>query len=605
MNTIVNQYGLLRPRANAALVREQMWLAHKYENNLIKIEKERRFLLRELEATPVEKVKVARATYEAAVATREAINKRISATRSKSRSRSETGEDREELTKARVVVKEARVALALARLESRTDPFLVAGRAAIEAAIHPRVLAAYAESLCYSPTKDLIRSAMDQVRKMPLWDGTEPNDPHFRRWEGEGSVGVQLTGESCQTDEGRARWLQLVPLNELGKKANPSSRRSCERRRMTLRMRVGSDGRDPVWAEWPMLMHRPLPPGAVLRRATVHCRRIGPTERWCVDLTIATPDEWRREECGAGAVSIDIGWRTMDGRLRVGVWLGEDGSGGEIAISSDLLESFREVDGLQSVRDKTLDRMRRWLWRWRQKRLDTLPEWFVTETTYLWEWESQERLARLVKRWERDCPELYPRVLAVVERWRYHDHHLWEWQEHARINTLATRNKQYREIGAMLARRYSVLVLEDFDLRKIARRPKTESKPENEHAKKMRHRAATSKLRQACQQAFVSRGGAWVMVEAAHTTDTCWEHDSPIVSDAASDAVVRYECGCIVDQDEHSCGALLQRYRDRPSGERERPDPTPSPGGARKRILSSDDAKVSGTKWQRRKAKAS
>src|SRR5690606_14013043 len=59
--------------------------------------------------------------------------------------------------------------------------------------------------------------------------------------------------------------------------------------RTTLRIRIGSEGRDPVWASFPMIMHRPLPPDGIVKQAAVKLARIGTRERWELHVTVQAP----------------------------------------------------------------------------------------------------------------------------------------------------------------------------------------------------------------------------------------------------------------------------------------------------------------------------
>ena len=44
----------------------------------------------------------------------------------------------------------------------------------------------------YWGTYLLVEAAHDASREMPLYDGVEPNDPRFSKWNGEGRIGVQV-----------------------------------------------------------------------------------------------------------------------------------------------------------------------------------------------------------------------------------------------------------------------------------------------------------------------------------------------------------------------------------------------------------------------------
>jgi transposase len=182
----------------------------------------------------------------------------------------------------------------------------------------------------------------------------------------------------------------------------------------------------------------------------------------------------------------------------------------------------------------------------------------------------------------------------ALEAWRYHDDHLRTWQVGQRESALRSRREIYRLFAVGLARRYGTLVLEDFDLRPMARRPKrTDAPRENETARSNRHRVAVSKLRDALTQAF---GGA-VEIDPAGTTHLCHRCGTHNDFDAAEHLIHRcVNCETTWDQDENAARNLLARYL------RERSGDAQTPGGARKDGKPSDSKPVHRSKHARKAA---
>ena len=83
-------------------------------------------------------------------------------------------------------------------------------------------------------------------------------------------------------------------------------------------LRIGSDGRKPIWCKFGLHMQRPLPPGATIMMATVHCRRVGPHFDWYLTVTLRVDDIVSlkpRVTAPRDAVAVDVGWRGFGRRF--------------------------------------------------------------------------------------------------------------------------------------------------------------------------------------------------------------------------------------------------------------------------------------------------
>ena len=78
----------------------------------------------------------------------------------------------------------------------------------------------------------------------------------------------------------------------------------------TLRMRVGTEGigRRPVWAEFPLMLHRPLPADAVVKGAWVRRFKVADRFRWELQIQLESTTVARVEAAGdkRGVVAIDL-----------------------------------------------------------------------------------------------------------------------------------------------------------------------------------------------------------------------------------------------------------------------------------------------------------
>lgn len=581
MGMMVFKYGLRGPTMNEELVRQQMRAAHDYRNALVEIERARRAAVRSVMTADGAVGEAERALGEAEAALQSALAA-VADARKKTRSRSETGAMKEAVKLARARKSEAVRAFAAAR-KAHMDGAAKHELEQIKAREGELQRGARNMSGAFWGTYLLIEAAHQQVRAMPLYDEGAPNDPHFVRWQGEGRVGIQLQRPFPVDDVfGAGRWLRIAPVDE--RAWNSESR--GERRRLArtkLMMRVESDGQDPVWAEWPMVMHRPLPKGGRIRWVAVSMRRVGPREEWSVEITVETPDA-TQPTCGTGAVAVNLGWRLTPDGLRVATWVAEDGTTDHVMVPTgqlryvernigggkremravpSLLDAFAKVDDLRGVRDGRFNIARDAL----ADALETLvdvPSWLREKTSHLRQWRSPARLAVLATRWREQRFAGDEDAFLALEAWRIQDRHLWTWESDQRDRVLRWRREIYRVAAADLARQYGTVVVEKTNMAKLARRPSVERQScDNPTARHSRMTAAAGKARMIFAQAFASRGGRVVKVEPKDITRECHvchhTHEDPIPADHIEHVCAK--CGEKWDRDVNAAKNLLERWR--------------------------------------------
>lgn len=615
MSVCVYKFGLLPPTRNGDLVRAQMNAAHKYRNVLIEIERDRRAAVRAEEELHGD-VAALVAAVESAEAVELAAGQAVKAARAATRSRSESREQTEALKTARAATREAKRALAEVRKAIRTDPTTIARMDEIAELSNDLVRGARAlasDAGLYWGTYLLAEAAVEASAKMPLRDGAAPNDPHFVRWTGDAAVGVQIQQQAGNAPFmsanifGNDNRIRIAPVSECAWHAlSRGERRRAQR--TTLSLRIGSEGRAPIWAEWPMVMHRPLPEEGVIKRASVHVQKVGPTEEWSVVITVDTSAVRSPQSAAEGAVSVDVGWRVIGDEIRVATWRGSDGATGELRLTAQDLWNLRKPAELQSVRDKLFNEAKHGLSSWMNAQ-ESIPAWLMDGAKTLPQWESPSKLAALVIKWRENHfdgdGEVFGRAPTRAEQessargvgmegWRWHDKHIWSSQENLRKQSLRRRREVYRIFAAKLANKYRTLVLEDFDLRSVARRS---SKAENETARANRQLVATSELRNVLVNAFRMRGGTDEEVPAEDSTHTCAVCGLIENFDAA--ATVHHACGgcgAVWDQDENAAIVLLARWE---RIKRERLSAAQNTGPARNDENASDSAEVKKTKWER------
>lgn len=503
MITRVYQFGLLPPTSGEAAVRAQFRAGHDYANDLTAIERGRRWALRQIHDTP--EVREAETVLRAATrSTRKAALKALTAAR-RAAERTASDVSSPEVIDAQTAYDAARAAdKAASTTASRTlvrDRKHALRAACAAAGDRLEQIALLDESIrrdaraltsCYWGGYLRVEASADQARKAPLYgdDGLTPSDPRFRVgprtrelfgdsdprrawWHGDAQVGVQLQGglahgDALRCEDSRVR-LELQPAEPEPPgppRANPRPRYG------TLWLRVGSDGRAPVWATWPVKMHRAIPDNTTWKWCRVSCRREGPRERWTCEITIEIPGEHPRtlDRELSGAIAVEVAWEPQgDGGIRVARWADSRGERGEVVLPAEIVRGIRKGDGLRAVRDLVLNEMRPRLAGALRRHAAPLPSWLATEAATVHLWTSHGRFHRLAMRWQRERCDAAREAYEILDAWRQRDTHLWEYEAHGRDDALRRRLDWYRKLAAGWARQYRTVILDDRDLSREAR----------------------------------------------------------------------------------------------------------------------------------------
>lgn len=564
---VVYRYGLLAPTRGAVLVAEQMRKAHDYRNQLIELERSRRQQIRKAES---ELVQQQLQRLERANATVAELVSEVKRERMRTKKRSEGDElklrlkaAKEEQKVASKAWREARAAIKEHQqkvIDEANERFLEGRKLLRPGTSKQKGMPADQKMVALGfGTYQLVEDAVTRSAKMPLWDRGEPQDPRFQRWTGEGFVSVQIVN-GAPVDEittGQSTQVNVIDVHEVVRATdhrNPESKRSKKNRRMLLQIRVGSDEtKKPIWACFPMLLHRPFPEGAVVKRASVFLRKIGPRDEWCAQFVLQIRDP--EPTANKRVVAIDLGWRQRrDGTLRIGYMFDSEGHSEELLLPPNIRSGLDKADSLRSTRDLNFGTAKAELCAWMKVKSIS----FGDVGKDIAQWRSPNRLAGLVLAWKKRRFDGDEEMFLKMEAWRKQDLHLWAWESSQRTGMLRCRKDFFRCLAKGLAREYGTLVLEDFDLRSVQRRS---GKHENETSRSNRVVASPSELRQVLSNAFCREGGTVVTVDAKHTTRTCSVCGSVEEFDQAT--MLLHECknGHEWDQDENAAKNILDRWR--------------------------------------------
>ena len=432
MTLRVYRYGCLPPIEGVDVVRAQLRAAHDYRNDLVAIERGRRAALRAIDDTPE---------------VRDAID-RVKGAAKKDRPAA--------VTLLRTARKAAREVASedLSRIQALDESIRRDARA-----LTP----------CYWGTYLSIEAAHQQARSAPLYgnDAITPSDPAFVRWRMPmpGQVGIQIqatrpltTAEALRGQDTRVRLVMSGPVYGV------------------LWLRVGSEGRDPVWAHVPIKLHRAVPDAATWKWVRVSVRPRGTREVWTCEITVDDPSPPARSLDGGLDESIAIEWdwtQLDDGSVRVASWADSRGRTGEERLPARIVSGIRKAEGLHAIRDLVADDVRSRVARELRECGEVLPPWLV---------HAREALAMrgaakvsiawmrdLVHRWRRERCDVARRAYERLDDWWIRDAHLYDYETGARRNALGWRRDVYRCLARRWGGEYRTVLLSDQDLSREAR----------------------------------------------------------------------------------------------------------------------------------------
>jgi hypothetical protein len=466
----VYKFGLLPPVEGLAIVRDQLRAAREYRNDLVAIERGRRYALRLVDDTP--EVRAAESDVRAAT----------------------TSARREAIAKLRHARKAAREANAeeLARVQELDEAIRRDARALTR---------------CFWGTYLDIEAAHQQSRSAPLYgdDAVTPNDPAFvhPRADGmfDGQVGIQIQASkpmrSSDVWSAHDSRVRIEPAPAFASTTDKHGRpRNTKGRKGLLALRVGSDGRAPIWARWPIWVHREIPHAAQIKWVRVSVHLHGPHERWSCEITVddPTPLAHTLDTSLTGAVVVQWCWEAYgDDTIRVARWSDTLGGSGEVLLPGEIVRGIVKADGIRAVRDKLAEEARPAIGKAIAACTERMPPWLARAAEWVPLTKSPIRLHDLLRRWTNERIDACRDGYELLRVWADRDAHLWEYETGARRNALGWRRDVYRVLARRWSERYRTVLLSDQDLSREARWGEEGT---------ARFRAACDELRGALRNAF-------------------------------------------------------------------------------------------------------
>lgn len=530
MATVNWCYGAKTPDVEQA-VSDAIFAAHRYRNRLCELELAKRARHYEL----LREIAPAFVAAESRVAVLETelgnIREAIQSERVKQRTKSPKGVQSivSRAAQLKAEIKEARVDLKLAKLDAYQDHAVIAAMADNAAKHKDDCAEAKSSSGLYWGTEAIVRQACGSF--------ASGAPPRFKRYDGEGQLAVQLQGGlGCQDAE---RSNTLCYLGEsLGGK-----RRECF-------IRIGSDGRKPVFAMVPIVFHRQLPQGKI-KWAYLERRKIADHVRWTVRLTIDIEREL--EPTLPGEVAIHTGWRMEETGLRAATWLGSDGSRGVLRLPKSHCDDYYRVDEVRSKRDAAFNEMIGELREWLKGR--ELPEWLADARSHLHAWKAKQRLAKLWWTWMENRFDGDDCMFERLNQWRKSDKHLWQHERRLSVRIVRRRKDVFRNFAAMLSGRYGVAIVSPIDAKELTENTSPEElERDNTQAHRHGKWAAVSELTQMLREKFPLR---CVEVEPRNITRQCCNCGA--FNEVTHRKIQCCGCGQAIDRDDNAVINTLAR----------------------------------------------
>jgi hypothetical protein len=426
-------------------------------------------------------------------------------------------------------------------------------------------------------THNLLKASVEQAKKK--WDGMLRQRERFD----EGQLGVQIMPPVPVARIFNTEKPPFLLIDPVDPRAFDPSVPKGERKRLsrtTVRMRIGHvlGHRTPIWAVWPMILHRPIPPGAVITGASVNRHMEANRVRWTLQITFkvpATPPVVPRTN---KTVALDLGWRKMEGGgLRTFFWQDAAGEKGEWQLPPAVSDRLKKVDDLKSIRGTHQLELQKSLLAIFSNRASLDPDLRLA-VKGLDKWKSPQHYLDLLR-----YEAVMPRIAArLIREWYYGnravtsedsadryngDLHLWQYQTGVSSGAIRHRKALHERFALWLATTYDVIVLEKFKIPEVKDKPLPEDKdmdmPDSiksmkKKASRQRDMAAPGYARTAIVNAAKKFGKTVLLVPAQCTTRTCahcgfnekWEEEHVLIHTCG-------RCDKTYDQDDNASTNIL------------------------------------------------
>jgi hypothetical protein len=308
----------------------------------------------------------------------------------------------------------------------------------------------------------------------------------------------------------------------------------------------------------PILLDRPIPDDAVIKKAQLRRCRQGALWRWRLNLYCVLGLRAISPPPGAPCCGIDVGYRARpDGSLRVASVAWENGEIEEVLLPSTWLAEMDRSDDRMAELDLAANEFKAVL-RDNSPALlaDAADEWRNRFLPAIHPSARSKALGRFVGFWFHSYPHHCPELLSAAVEWSRADKHGRQSWLNWRARLVRRRREHYRVAARQIASRAGAIRLSGSDLTDVARKAKDIKPGHAPPASANRFRAAISQFRQELGRA-ASAGGCEVS-ELRSGLRLCHRcGGSPAPPDPSALIWTCAACGASYDQDENTALLLL------------------------------------------------
>lgn len=326
-----------------------------------------------------------------------------------------------------------------------------------------------------------------------------------------------------------------------------------EGRKRQLKMTVTTDGRkrdDKQFVTFPLVYHRPLPDGAMLKQIRLMSWRVGTRRKYEVQFVLAGAVQPEQPAVSRLVAGMDLGWRVTESGMRVATIMDSAGRIQHLELPAEWMLRSDYVEDIDKEMSASLAPV---LEDFRALAKGKEAAWLAP--TLAKEKPHAATVAlKVLQAGDRFVP-------PAIGKWAASVRGLVEEQANLREKLRAQRLDVYRNFVSDCCRRFHTLAMEELDLKSLQQVHAGDAWIDHQR-RSHRSRAALSILIRLFKEAKTAGRIALSEHGAPYTTCTC--HACGHINTIESKLLVKCaKCGTIWDQDENSAANFLHKITPR------------------------------------------
>ena len=486
-------------------------------NRLITIERIRRDKYRRARSTMFPALATLEAEYEQANATTKAIATNISEQKSRTKTRAVDAGLKAGLLAARTRRNDVLTRLRVVRDAANASEELKAKAAIIDIEAKKAIKALRPGTYwgTYMLVEDNAQKAKTDSRGDPAYN---ENPSHLCKTR----IGVHFSGGIGVVELTTSTRLQITPLNRTAKADHPIGQKRREQEKL-LSFRIGTSDRKPLWAQFPLVMHRSLPVDGRVKDAYITRHPHNVTMPWsyelCVVVEAASFVPTPTKETRSASCAINFGWLAVGDELRVAT-INSDAGIREVRLPTDILGRFKKAEELRGLCDDKFNTAKTTLATWLKE--SQCSNEFREDFANVDKWRSQHRMMELIWYWNTHRFVGDAEIFATMNEWRKRYRHLMKWAQDEQAYCQRFRDNMYQVEAKRLATTHARIIIDTFKISDVARRPGVEKvETGGQAARHNRVLASPSDLRSKIIKACAKYGAEVVAATSVNGTKRC------------------------------------------------------------------------------------